>query len=1089
MPRASERVQLIANPTLPAMAAPLQWPRTSSGDRYSTTLEPSPIFPSLPTTPSPIQRQYQPQQRQQGQRGQLTYELRSQRQPPSFPSHAQVAEARRLRLSQEIASRKEAENLRLRINNLDGEITALELKKNLESFGEIADVTVERNENSPKNHAIVLFESRPRDIQGLLKVSIGDHLLDMDLLERKSDGRFDYVSANCLELGVKTAQNVFCREFSARSAVAIQFQENRRMIKITFKREFRDTTIKYQVEMKFHDMDQGCVQIGEFGDMAAVTIRLRSPPMYWRYDPKMESSDTLKWSVGACLRRVVDIPKDGAEFNVPSATDAGPVEPNPTNLSAKLGRWTVIRLMVGNEAYRNLENFRRKCKTYNLLDLESRRDTVQDGYRIPKPNMEAFKNLAFEARYMLESALSFNFIVEYDLTSAVAEILCGLEPLKASMILEHIISNRQRVWDLKDYLEREAAKLSRISSRPRIVPPQCVYLRKVMVTPTTIHLLPPTVETSNRIIRHFSHLSDYFLRVEFSDEGNNRVWSKDSASNENNAIYNRIFSALTNGIRIGDREYQFLAFSASQLRDNSAWFFCSQGGYHTVDSIHHWMGNFSHIKSIAKYAARMGQCFSSTRAIATLSASEVEMIDDIEYDNHNFSDGCGRISLKLAQMIGNELEKETTPVAFQIRLGGSKGVLVWYPPLREKRVQIRPSMKKFDVAHYVLEVIKTSAFIPSYLNRQIIILLSSLGVPDQVILDLKNNMMKDLEKIESDDLVAIKNLVNNWDENGTSKMMVTMIKAGFLQNQDPFIKNLLTLFKLQMLDELSKKARIRVPNGAYLLGVCDETGGLKEGEIFVQVSSTENPSKRTIIEGNCVVVRCPCFHPGDVRVVRAVKCPALNHLHDVVVFNTKGTRGIPSMCSGGDLDGDDFTVIWDPNIVNNVKQRAPMDYTGRDAVTSEDVTIRDIKKFFVQYAVSNNLGVIANAHLALSDSLEEGPHHGKCLRLAQLHSDAVDFPKTGKPAWIKQELRPKKYPDFMEKPPERSYESKRVLGRIYRECGKQEAFVPKNYQQSFNRLLLINGYQDYMNDARRCKAWYDEDVRSLMNQYGVKRYI
>jgi hypothetical protein len=147
-------------------------------------------------------------------------------------------------------------------------------------------------------------------------------------------------------------------------------------------------------------------------------------------------------------------------------------------------------------------------------------------------------------------------------------------------------------------------------------------------------------------------------------------------------------------------------------------------------------------------------------------------------------------------------------------------------------------------------------------------------------------------------------LIQNWDEHGTCKMMLAMIRAGFLARKDPMVMNLLTLFKLQMLEELRKKARIYVPKGAYLLGICDDTGTLKEGEIFVQVSNVENLTRRTVIEGSCVIVRCPCFHPGDVRVVRAVKRPELMHLYDVVVFSTKGSRGIPSMCSGGDLDGD-----------------------------------------------------------------------------------------------------------------------------------------------------------------------------------------
>ena len=174
--------------------------------------------------------------------------------------------------------------------------------------------------------------------------------------------------------------------------------------------------------------------------------------------------------------------------------------------------------------------------------------------------------------------------------------------------------------------------------------------------------------------------------------------------------------------------------------------------------------------------------------------------------------------------------------------------------------------------------------------------------------------------------------------------------------------------------------------------------------------------------------------------------------------------------------------------MKNVKQHEPMDYSSQAALADKDVTIHDIKKFFVQYDVSDNLGVIANAHLALSDQLEGGPFHSKCLKLAQLHSDAVDFPKSGIPAQITPDLRAKLYPDFMEKPPEKTYKSERILGRIFRECSSGlEPWVPKNYQQSFNKLLVIDGHEDYLADALRCKAGYDREMKSLKNQYGVKR--
>ncbi|KAF9959907.1 hypothetical protein BGZ65_012983 [Modicella reniformis] len=1068
-----------------------QWIRTA-------TRPPEAFSFATPTTPSPT-AQRQPSHSGGGHsysnsreysNPRVTQYVFPTRLQPRSPSQAtqlvQMEETRRLKLERlqgNINNRSKADILRLRVFNFDDKVTALELKKNLEEYGELIDIVIERNDQNRLN-AIVVFESRPHNVPGLVRASIGGRMLDMELMELKNDGR---VVAKSFELGTKLARNVFCSEFLATSTVEIQLQENRRMLKVTFKRHFNDVPILYHVEMKFQDMDKGCIQVDWLDDHVAILIDLRFPPMYWRYDPKKNDNSTepSKWSVVSNLRRVVDIPKEGVDFNVKAPADPYPAEPNPKNASAKLGRWTVLRCTITERsALRNLNQFVRKCKEFNLLTEEMPVNVVRAGPLVPETHMKAFQSLSFQVRYVLESALSFNYITEYDLTENVTKILCELDELKACMILEHVVSNRQRVWNFEEYVTQEAAKLSRMPTRPRIVPSQCVFLRKLIVTPTTIHLQLPTIETSNRIIRHFKDMSDFFLRVEFSDEGNNKLWSKDR-SNENNAIYNRIFAALNNGIKIGDRQYQFLAFSSSQLRENAAWFFCPQGSQ-TVDSIHKWMGDFSHIKSIAKYAARMGQCFSSTRAIATLSATEVDVINDIEYDGHNFSDGCGRISQKLAQMIGMELEKEATPAAFQIRLGGSKGVLAYYPSLRGHRVQVRPSMKKFEVAHYVVEVIKTSSPASSYLNRQIIILITALGVPDMVILNLKNKMLQDLKHVETDEMVAIRLLYQNWDDNGTSKMMVTMIRAGFLQNEDPYIKNMLTLFKLQMLEELSKRARIHVPLGAYVLGVCDETGELKEGEIFIQVSSIENPAKRKVITGKCMVVRCPCFHPGDIRIVQAVDRPNLSHLHDVVVFNTKGSRGIPSMCSGGDLDGDDFTVIWDPEIVEKIEEYPPMKYDGQGVLTTDGVTILDIKRFFVQYAVSNNLGVIANAHLALSDQLEGGPYHGKCLHLAQLHSDAVDFPKSGKPAYLSPDLRARWYPDFMEKLPGKTYQSNRVLGRIYRECSRQEPFVPKDYRQSFNKRLLIDGYQDYMEGARKCKAAYDGSVRSLMNQYGVK---
>jgi len=55
------------------------------------------------------------------------------------------------------------------------------------------------------------------------------------------------------------------------------------------------------------------------------------------------------------------------------------------------------------------------------------------------------------------------------------------------------------------------------------------------------------------------------------------------------------------------------------------------------------------------------------------------------------------------------------------------------------------------------------------------------------------------------------------------------------------------------------------------------------------------------------------------------------------------------------------------------------------------------------------------------------------MRLAELHSEAVDYAKNGKIPVVDPKLMAEKWPDFMEKKDiEFNYESKTVLGKLYR---------------------------------------------------------
>ncbi|RUS28913.1 RNA dependent RNA polymerase-domain-containing protein [Jimgerdemannia flammicorona] len=182
--------------------------------------------------------------------------------------------------------------------------------------------------------------------------------------------------------------------------------------------------------------------------------------------------------------------------------------------------------------------------------------------------------------------------------------------------------------------------------------------------------------------------------------------------------------------------------------------------------------------------------------------------------------------------------------------------------------------------------------------------------------------------------------------------------------------------------------------------------------------------------------------------------------------------------------------MWDPNLLPPIRNYEAMSFKSSYKPGEVDkVEILDIKRFFVNYILNDNLGMIANAHLAHADKSPEGAKDGRCLKLAQLHSIAVDFPKTGNPAIFKSDLRATEFPDFMGKKDKPMYESKKVLGIIYRSI---QASDYKEYQSTltnnlrFDSRLIVTGFQRYVTDARLQKRDYDRGIQSLQNQYGVR---
>ena len=234
------------------------------------------------------------------------------------------------------------------------------------------------------------------------------------------------------------------------------------------------------------------------------------------------------------------------------------------------------------------------------------------------------------------------------------------------------------------------------------------------------------------------------------------------------------------------------------------------------------------------------------------------------------------------------------------------------------------------------------------------------------------------------------------DENQSSLVLAELLKAGFKTDnvREPFTLNIFHLWLSWSFRLLKEKTRIHVPKSAFVLGCVDESGSLRGHsietesssdqldehnlpQIFLQLTDPSHEGKTNTIQGKCIVGRNPSLHPGDIRVVQAVNNPKLRHLKDVIVFPSKGDRPVPAMLSGGDLDGDDFFIIWDNRLIPKEWNHKPMDYQAPNPLQLDrDVTVDDLREFFVNYMKNDNLGLIAVAHLAFADM--HGPKSQIC---------------------------------------------------------------------------------------------------------------
>uniref|UniRef100_A0A8R1XQ56 RNA-directed RNA polymerase n=1 Tax=Onchocerca volvulus TaxID=6282 RepID=A0A8R1XQ56_ONCVO len=671
------------------------------------------------------------------------------------------------------------------------------------------------------------------------------------------------------------------------------------------------------------------------------------------------------------------------------------------------------------------------------------------------------------------------------------------------------------------------------------------HVRKVIITPTRVLLVVPELLMGNRVLRTFDKDGNGALRIQFRDDDGTPLRLNTVGLF---LIQSTTFNTLSRGIYIGDRHFVYLGSSNSQMRDNGCYFY-DDGKGGQAHKIREQLGKFDRC-NIPKMMSRMGQCFTQAkRCTVTLKRHKYNKTYDIiggrdtNQTFYIFSDGVGKVSQEFAEKIAFDVGLGTSvPSCYQIRHRGIKGVLSVDPSLDQRKhwaiannvvdnnkmtnkqndlaVLFRPSQDKFKAPRdEYIEIVKFSTPTPVCLNRPMISILDQVSGMQRFsvhkrikkrihdLLDVQITQLADMLMSEEKCREKLNELP--WRIN----VSLLSLARGFALTQEPFFRSLLRANIRCTLKKLITKIQIQVPPhlGRSMFGIMDETGLLQWGQIFVQCTKNiwlKTPSKsaaKVILTGKVMLTKNPCIVAGDVRVFEAVDIPELHHLVDVVVFPQHGPRPHPDEMAGSDLDGDEYSVIWDPELMFEHNE-PPLDFTksaSDSKIVEEEQVELEMRKFFVNYIKQDSIGSISNAFLVNADLY--GITSEVCINIAKKHSKAVDFPKTGNaPAPLTKQWtvgkdgnmlppeRAERWPDFMCKNHEPSYISSRLVGQLYRRIRRLSdalnltAAMEGSLSITLDPDLEYPDWEQYQNIAQAQLDSYHAHIRSLMENYGIE---
>ena len=295
-------------------------------------------------------------------------------------------------------------------------------------------------------------------------------------------------------------------------------------------------------------------------------------------------------------------------------------------------------------------------------------------------------------------------------------------------------------------------------------------------------------------------------------------------------------------------------------------------------------------------------------------------------------------------------------------------------------------MKKFENKDHIFFITSYSKYQIVYLNREIISL-------KDILISYMDKELEELVNMFESEEIGLQNLQISLPLNNLPFILDR--KFSFTKNANWFevLKGIYCLRSMELKNEMN----ITFDNGSLLLEIPDPHGVLEVNEVFFQVHKNRFTGLK-IIQKRPFMYWNPYFYPGDYRIVECVDKEKLHHLYNVFVLPTRNCKSsFAAECSGGDLDGDYFSVICDENFVppSNFSSCQYSKLSKEDNHQRENViNVRLIGKYFPEFMENDILLRIAHIHLALCDIQNKVAHDNLAIEVVKCHAQAIYYPKT-----------------------------------------------------------------------------------------------